>query len=271
MRVPVIALAALLIFCSAGPLAAATDSPSIKIAPDESQPTAKLVEAGMPAPDREWASDDYRRVTAVLREIVRDNPRKLPRFDSTNSGAVMQRLVNPENFAMLRDRKFPLGVRLAEMVALSQTSGELAMVYVEALGKGESFDRELVELMAFMATVSLEAWTLVDELLATLTPEEREGRASALRMIRSGSARIVQGALETFTEVNTYRPAELTRFATLLTPVLPALIPRLTADSATEARVRLRALTSETSDPSVAAALKKLHDAVEAATPAPAQ
>ncbi len=263
MRAPVIALVSLLIFCP-GRSVAAADAPPLKIAPDESLPTAKLMEAGVPAPDRDWMPDDYRRLAIALRAIVNENPRKLPRFDSENSGAIMRRLVDAGNFRVLHDRKFPLNVRLPQALVLLPAISDLAMIYAEASARGESFDRELVEVMAFMAGTGVEVWTLVDEMLSTLTPEERAGRASALGTIRSGSAHIVQGALGTFTEVGTYRPAELVRFATLLEPYLPLLIRRLTPDSITEAVVRLRTLASEAQDPALAAALKELLSAVEA-------
>lgn len=270
MRVAAIACFVLLVCCSAvGSAAEVTaDAPALPIAPDESLPVSKFIEAGVPATDREWTADDYQRLAGVLGNVAKDSPRKLPRFESKNSDAIMRRLVNAENFHVLHDRNLTLNMRLSQGMMLLQASSALATVYLEATNKGESFDRELVELMAFIAKASVELWTLIDEFLATLSPEERTSRAGSLGTIRSGSAQVVQGSLTSFTERNVYRSSELSRFATLLAPVFPSLIQRLTPEARTEAVVRLRTLASEAQEPSVAAALKKLLAAVEEATPA---
>ncbi len=218
----------------------------------------------MPATDREWSSDDYERFVKVITPIVQDHPRGLPRFESKNSGAIMLRVVSVQNLAILHDPNLSLATRLAQGVALSQTSAAVLSSYAEATGKGEVFDRELVELMVFVVKLNNELWTIADEVLETLTPEERVDRASALDKMRSGSAQIAMGTLTTLDEVKVYRLSELRRLAIQLRPIFPALVQRLTAEAHAEVVTRLRALASQPSrEDDLPSLLKGLLDAIE--------
>ena len=233
------------------------------IAPDESASVTQFIAAGVPSTDREWSADDYQRFISVIRPISRDHPRGLPRFDSNKSGAIMRRVISEQNFGLLHDRNLPVTTRMAQGAALSQATAALAGIYGDASSKGELFDRELVELMAFIVKVNAELWALADELLSTLTQEERNARGGSLDMMRSGSAQIVSGALTTFTETEVYRPSELRRFASLLAPTLPSIVQRLTSESRSETIVRLRSLISQQPDQSLRSLLGNLLDAIE--------
>lgn len=268
MRLKTIALSALLV-CLSATAVAEKEVPAPKIAPDESLPIAGYIEAGTPATDREWTPSDYARLAAVLGEIGEENPRRLPRFDSAKSDALMRRMMSADNLRILRDTKLPLETRLSEGLTLMQAIGALATIYAEATNKGESFDRELVEILTLIARVGVDMWTLADEMLAGMSAEERAQRGGALDTMRGGSAQVVQGILTTFTERSVYRPAELQRFAELLTPVLPSLIRRLTPESQAEAMVQLKKTVTEAGDPAVASALRKLLAAAEEGTPRP--
>lgn len=237
--------------------------PAVLVAPDESLPVAAYVEAGAPASDREWTADDYERFSKILPGIAGKNPRQLPRFDSARSGPLMKRLVSEENFAVLHDRNLPLDARIGQVVALNQSSAAILAQYVDATNKGESFDRELIELTIFITKVNIETWTAVDELLATLTPEDRETRAGGLAQMRSGSAQIVSGALTSFGETTVYRSSELRRLAVALEKLLPVVLQRLSAESAAEVIVHLRSVVNETNDEQVAASLRELLQTLE--------
>jgi hypothetical protein len=245
-------------------LATSAFAERLPIAPDESLPVMAYIEAGAPASDREWTSADYEKLAAALTKIAEKNARQLPRFDSPKSGALMQRIVSPANFGSIRDRQLTLAVRLTEAGAITQRIGAVVMLYATATNEGEAFDRELVELMSFIARVTVETWATVDELLATLTPEERAARAAGLDTVRAGSAQIISGAIQTFGETDVYRPAELVRLANALRETLPSLFHRLSDESAAELLVQLRNAAENATDKNVAAALRQLLEATEA-------
>lgn len=246
---------------------AADERPSVVIAPDESLTVRAYIEMGVPASDRRWSSADYEKFVTALSAMAEESPRQLPRIESPRSAALMKRVVSLDNLAALHDPKIPLNERLAEVIGFGANIGATTMLYVTATNKGESFDRELVELMAFISHVTDQSWTLVDEYLATLTPEERASRAGALETVRSGSAQVVEGAIVTFGETGTYRPAELVRLAGSLRETLPSLLRRLSAETAAELVVQLRKTVKDASDQEVAAALRPLLEAAEAAVP----
>jgi hypothetical protein len=176
----------------------------------------------------------------------------------------MRRVVSPENFGALHDRKLPVATRATQSFTLLQNVSALATIYAMASQGEESFDRELVELMAFITRNSVEMWPVLDEFIPTLTPEQREARAGALDMVRSGSAQILGGAITSFGETNVYRPAELVRFAKLLDDTFPLLLQRLSAESAAELLLQLRNAATNAKDKDVAAALRQLLESAEA-------
>ncbi len=254
-------IGSLAIYAEAG---VAAEGPAI--APDESASVTEFIALGVPATDREWIADDYERFISVIRTVSRDHPRGLPRFESEKSAAIMRRVTSEQNFASLHDRKLSLTNRLTQASAFTRATAAIAGIYFDATIRGESFDRELVELLAFIVKVNLELWSLADETLATLTPEERATRARGLDMMRSGSAQVVSGSLTTFTEKQVCRVAELRRFASLIAPTLPLLVQRLTSESRAEAVLRLRTLVAQPPDESLATPLNDLLEAIEGKT-----
>lgn len=272
-----IALAAALSFALLAPHAFAGDKApkdkaagdaQLSVAADESPKVEELIHAGAPATDREWTSADYKRLLAVLEDLAKQSPRKLPRFDSAASGTLMTRLVSEENFNSIRNEKLPLQMRLQEAVALTDITGNLLLVYVGATNKGESFDRELVELCVYVVKVNTELWRLADEFIGTLSAEERSSRAEAFDQMRSGTAQMAEGIMTTFSETQTYRPAELRRFARMLRPCLPDMMRRLSNESAADVTEHLREIIASTKDPELATELKALLAAIENAAKA---
>jgi hypothetical protein len=234
-----------------------------KIAPDESFTIAEFARRGAPAPDHQWGADEYQRLVKTLQPIAESSPRRLPRFDSRFSGAMMSRVIAQENFGTLHDKTIDLKQRVAQGMALAQAGAQLAGVYITGTNKGESFDRELVELMGWLMRVNLELWSLADELLTRMTPEQRARPNKGLDTMREGSAQMVDGVLTSLTETDIYRQRELRRLATLITPTLPKVMQRLPPQSAAEARARLRRLVAEVPDKELAQQIRMLITTVD--------
>ena len=230
---------------------------------DASRTVAEYIQAGAPATDRDWTSADYARLAEALTAIAGEDIRALPRFESRKSGALMRRAVSENNLGIVRDRNSPIETRIAEAIALNQSYVGVVTAYITAARRGASYDRELVELLAFSLRISLQLWSAADEFLQKLTPEERLAREEALGTMRAGSAEILSGLLTTFTETDSYRPSELQRLARLVEPTFPAMFRRLSPESAAEMKVRLRSLIDETNDPQLSDSLRKLQRAIE--------
>lgn len=239
-------------------LQAECDKGSVKVPADASLTVAAYIEAGAPAADREWNSEDYAKLVEILQATVEKDAHQLPRFESEKSGALMRRLVSESNFRVFQDLNLPMSTRLPEAAAFAQNLAQLTGIYLQASNQGEPFDRELVELMGFIARVNVEIWTLADEFLASLPEDERGGKSGAIDTMRGGTAQVVIGAIRSFSEATTYRPTELRRFATLLAPSVPKLLPRLSAESSKEALIALREMSTENCDDEVRALLGKL-------------
>src|SRR5215472_16792509 len=65
--------------------------------PDTSLPVSEYVRIGVPDPGKFWTGSDYATFCFVLRGLDRTNRAAFPRLDSTNSGAVFARIMNPTN------------------------------------------------------------------------------------------------------------------------------------------------------------------------------
>jgi len=241
-------------------LRAECSTAKVAVAPDESLTIAAYIEQGASSPDHEWNAEEYQQLAEVLKAIGEKDVRQLPRFDSEASGALMRRLVSTENFGTLRNRDFQMGVRFQDAATMLQSSAAITSIYLEANGNGEVFDRELVELMAFMMRTSVEVWAITDELKETSTPEGWKAFDGPLETMRNGTAQAVRGVVDTFSETYAYRPAELRRFATLIADTLPELQSRVSGESAAEVNLALAKIVQSDCDKELTPMLGRLLD-----------
>jgi hypothetical protein len=130
--------------------------PSAALGSGESPSVSDLVAKGAPSPDREWSANDYDRFAATLREIAATDSKRLPRFESEASAPLLKRVVTDANVSIGRDEKFPLPMRVGEIIKMTQSLGAIMVIYMEATNQGGGFDRELVELTAFMVGLNVE-------------------------------------------------------------------------------------------------------------------
>ncbi len=71
---------------------------------DKSLTLEQLIEAGVPAHDREWSGDDMTRAANILAAIAQKNTDHLPRYLSQHSGQAFERLTANDNLNLYRNR-----------------------------------------------------------------------------------------------------------------------------------------------------------------------
>ena len=85
----------------AEPTTQPADDAKVQLVPDRSLGIEAYVQAGIPAPDRQWSGKDYQVAAAILRQISTPNFSRLPRVDSPASGQLFSRSVAPGNLDII--------------------------------------------------------------------------------------------------------------------------------------------------------------------------
>src|ERR1051325_10248708 len=85
----------------------------------------RFVEAGAPAPDKEWSGEDYRTFAALLR----DGKITLPTLADADGRAMLERLWSTDNLRFARRTDLSLQTRLKESTAISQSFYSILLVF----------------------------------------------------------------------------------------------------------------------------------------------
>lgn len=239
--------------------AAGDSTPSPPVAPtdDKSLTPAAYIELGLPADDREWAGPDMEKANAVLSELVKEDPAKLPRFNSPRSGKVFARLTNPANLSIANNRSLPMDWRMSHMLSYFTAATAVAKMYLAADPRALTLGAEQLELLGSTLHAAVALAALAAELVPTLDPKDPTYpvRMKGLQGMRGGLATMVSGCLMTLTEAQ-YAERDRARLLGHLEETLPRLFPHLPDGMKAELPVRLRELEA---DPKMNFAADRLH------------
>lgn len=183
----------------AEPTTQPADDAKVQLVPDRSLRIEAYVQAGIPAPDRQWSGKDYQVAAAILRQISTPNFSRLPRVDSPASGQLFSRSVAPGNLDILRSSTLPLDARLSSFQELHKGFMPIMLLYVNTMiTKRQSFDAEVVQLSLFMLDYTDVSISLVEEFLSTLPvdDERHDPNHPGKQKIREGLATSIDGALD---------------------------------------------------------------------------
>jgi hypothetical protein len=222
---------------------------------DETLTVEEYIQAGLPAPDRDWSGDDMVNAERVLRALSQKSDSQLPRYQSKRSGSVFARMTSPENLGLLMNKDLPLAVRMAQATNYSQSYNGFLKLHLHACLKDRLRDSELVELMGAQFRLLVVMLELLDQFLPTLDKDDPayQTRIQALEAIKGSLATIVAGGLQALTERAIYRGTELARLVGYMRETFPLIVPRLSPGARLETTVRLESLQK---DP----AMKDLHE-----------
>ncbi len=145
---------------------------------DKSLALEQLIEAGMPAHDRDWSGNDMTRAANILAAIAQKDAGHLPRYRSQPSGRAFERLTANEILDLYRNRSLPLEQRFFDALNYMQSSNEILRLYLAAFNQHVVGDSELIELAGAQLRVSVVMITLVnDQPLYQPTRAPRHGLA----------------------------------------------------------------------------------------------
>ena len=214
---------------------------------DRSLMDAEYIALGIPAPSRTWSGADMKSAATALSKLAQTDPGKLPRFKSPRSGGIFARMTDPANLKLHEMRDMPLQAR-ANDLAEDYLGGvrAIAALYVNAAESHSVAYRDMLEVLGSMMYVAKSLGGLIEELAATLRPDDPkyEVRRGGLDQARSGLATMVAGALGSVGEQAV--PAE-DRIALIghLSKTLPGVLPHLPPDSQKEVAVRLQSMAAD--------------------------
>lgn len=144
----------------------------------------------MPPVERPWSERDYQTALALFRQ---NGPSALPRAASP----VMQRLIDPDNLAILADDGTPLDARLRQGTRLVQSTTDILRLYLGALTKDPARNDDVLWVEAFMLQEASLLVQLANRRVGELDPASTEyaERTEGLTQMKSGLRELVIGCL----------------------------------------------------------------------------
>lgn len=253
------------------PALPSTASALPSLAEDRSLQVGKYVDLGMPAPDRDWAPEDYYRAIEVLRKIAAEDVLRLPRLESPQSAAVMARMISSKNLDILRNDSLSLDQRMNFGNGFTTSSKAMLMLYAEPESKGIHFDREIVGLVNFEMSVMRVLMGLALRFFSTLPPEEASTpvRRGGWDKMWNGVATVAGARLTMVSERSHYRPPERLLLARALDELLAEFYVYLPEMTRREIPVRLGQLILEEPEADVRAALESVRKTITGDLPIP--
>jgi len=219
----------------------------------------------VPAADRAWAGADMARAALSLSKIVQSDATQLPRYKSSQSGAIFARLTAAENLELFRNTSLPIEQRLPDALKYMESCNSICKLYLAAFNQQAVGDSELIELLGSQLRLVKVMFELVGEFLPTIDKNDPsyQVRMNGLAQMKSGMAMVVAGSLETLTESHAFRTSERKRLVGYMEETFPAILPELTKESCAEALVRIREYATDPEMKDLQPELDQLLEAVE--------
>jgi len=198
--------------------------------------TNVFVEAGIPAPDREWRGADYRLAAATFAATTLP----LPRSSEKDGKAVLDRLTSLENFSFHRNKTLPVDARMVDYSSLLEGTGAILKRYLATTTKGQEFHKEIAALMAFMLHTAALGVELADEFVPTIARDEKYAvRMDGIKKMNSGLTTIFVGAENSLAEQKFYSAEDLSLLLKAMSETLPRVKRAFSADYRVELRKKL--------------------------------
>lgn len=207
----------------ASPVSSKPGVPKSTSPPDLSLPAGKYAVLGLPSHERAWAGNDMQAAAKALSEIARDSPDNLPRFNSPNSGAVFARITSQENLDMLRNRSFPLPLRMAGALQFVQATSSINKTYVNSLLVKKTGSEESTELLGLTLRTSVVMTELVEEFFPTLDKKDPTYaiRVQGLAKMKAGMGNVLQGSILHVTELMANKPEMIGKMLEFMDETFP--------------------------------------------------
>lgn len=196
--------------------------------------SGRYLEAGVPAPSREWNGADYERAV----QILGDGKVPLPRFADPQGAALLRRFTSTENFGLHHDKSLSLQARMEDYLKMYQATASLLKLYYAAPAvDGTAPHQELAALVAFLLQGAALGGELADELLPTIPKDDQyETRMAGLKQMNAGFTTVFMGAEQTLGDSRTLSAED----RSVILRAMESTLPRLKKAFPDDVRVELR-------------------------------
>jgi hypothetical protein len=210
--------------------------------------------AGIPAPDREWLTEDYAAAAAVLS----GGKVPLPRRSDSAGKALLDRITSRENLSRYRNKTQPVLVRLTDLVDLIGHLKPIWTLYGTATIEGKQVNDEFIQVAVFLLHGAALETELIAESRPSIPKDDRyEARMNGMRRLHSGITSLFVGI-----EVLLGESRFTTGNRSFLLKAMVATIDRFKVALSSQARVelshKLEARKAQFTEPSDQANLEKL-------------
>lgn len=198
----------------------------------------RFVISGFPAPDRAWTGADY----AAVGNVLRSGGMHLPTLDDADGAEMFERIVDPDNFALIRNTSLPIATRFNDYLALMTGFQHILVSYVTAANeRGERVHTELARLMVLSLRLGSEGIHLVNEFIPTIPHDHTfDVRMNGLTRMRSGIATTLNGAEKSLGERGFYSASDLSLLLAGIRENLSTILTVLTENHRIELRQSFR-------------------------------
>ena len=231
---------------------------------DSSLTVAEYVELGVSPPERAWTVAEQQACAVVLADLESE---KLPRLDSTKSGAIFRRMIAEENpgqktAATLKERATSSSLALA-------ASNKHLVTYALAFESDVNVDYELAELVRLLLRQYLGLIAIIEEPEPDLSPERKAQKSAVIAQVSSGSAAMFSGMVMMLSvtegaKEKALHPEARRALADHLATFAPKYRKHFSPESRESLRLEVEKLRAAEKDKKVDASLAKILETVSA-------
>ena len=199
--------------------------------------SARLLEAGIPAVDREWLGVDYVRTA----QILSSGKVALPRFSDKDESALLYHLISTNNFRFAQNRSLPLESRMEDLLNLQGAVNTVLKLYMSEMNQGKPVSKEAAHILGFLLRTCEVVLGLVEEFLPKIPKDEKYGvRMDGLKKMKSGLTTVFAGAELTLSETNIYSADDRSVVLGAMADTLPRIKDQFSDSYRIELRGKLK-------------------------------
>lgn len=231
----------------------------------------RLIQRGMPAPDRAWAMDDAARAVEILKLLP---AAELPRLEDPVMGGLVRRLTDTPNLVWIEDTDFALGDRALLTTSLAQQYSLARNLYLKASTPGShagdakvDFCAEVFALDEAILEMFRRQFALEDEHWAKIAPDDPVASFVGFGRTLAQNTRpaVVSGLVRAAGPLGDEHVELRRKYLEALSRNVPQILPHLTA----EGRSAVATATHELGQPAPPEALTPAYTALVTAVTAP--
>jgi len=177
--------------------------------------------AGIPAAERPWILEDYKRALKILSQ----NKIPLPRLDDKYGKAILMRLTSSDLFKVFQNRNTPVNLRLNACMDFGDTYNSIYKLYGTTLTNDHSYHSEFAALLAFFLKFAAVEAEVVEDFLPTLPKDDRyEVRVQGLNQMFRGAEGMFSAAEASLADTVFYSDSDFSLIIKAMAEILPQVL-----------------------------------------------